>query len=177
MDYYHRAKVPLYLIADAVGIGAKRRVTLIGRRYARNGYKLITPGEQGRIYLEPVRLWIGVMLDLVKGYERLACYDSETGEQVGNYAAIVKDRNRARALAEEQSRARAEAERGRAEAEAAPTQAEHLRAEAEARAGPKPRLGSASSKRPSSRRAGENRDSWSSVQPPGRPLDGSNPLD
>ena len=27
VDYYHRAKVPLYLIADAVGRGAKRRVT------------------------------------------------------------------------------------------------------------------------------------------------------
>ena len=46
--------MPLYLIADAVGRGAKRRVELIGRQYARKGYKLITPGEHGRIYLEPV---------------------------------------------------------------------------------------------------------------------------
>ena len=165
VDYYHRAKVPLYLIADAVGSGAKRRVTLIGRQYARNGYKLITPGEQGRIYLEPVRLWIGVTRDLVKGYERLACYDSETGEELGDYAAIVKDRNRARALAEEQSRARpgrawsrrgrawsAEAERGRAEAEAR-AGCEHLRRGRSPRpcrsrgAGPRARSG-CSSRRP-----------------------------
>ena len=140
VDYYHRAKVPLYLIADAVGRGAKRRVQLIGRQYAPNGYELIAPGEHGRIYLEPVRLWIGITRDLVKGYERLACYDSETGEALGDHAAIVKDRQLARALAEEQSRARAlaergrdEAERGRAEAEAR-AQFEHLRAQAEARA-------------------------------------------
>jgi Uma2 family endonuclease len=49
VDYYHRAKVPLYLIADAVGRGARRRVKPIGRQYARSGYKLITPDEQGRI--------------------------------------------------------------------------------------------------------------------------------
>ena len=134
VDYYHRAKVPLYLIADAVGRGARRRVKLIGRRYARNGYKLITPGEQGRIYLEPVRLWIGITRDPGKGYERLACYDPETGEELGDYAAIVKDRKLARALAEEESRARAEAERGRAEAEARTVTEARARVEAEVRA-------------------------------------------
>ena len=126
VDYYHRAKVPRYLIADAIGRGAKRRVKLIGHQYARSGYRPISPGQHGRIYLEPVRLWIGITRDPVRGYERLACYDSETGAALGDYAAMVKDRNLARALAEDQSHARAEAE--------ARAHAEHLRAEAEARA-------------------------------------------
>jgi hypothetical protein len=126
VDFYHRAKVPLYLIADAVGRGTKRRVTLIGHQYQRNGYKRITPDEQGRVYLKPVRLWIGVTRDPGKGYERLACYDPATGEEVGDHAAIVKDRKLAWAVAAEQSRARAEAE--------ALVQFERLRAEAEARA-------------------------------------------
>jgi colicin import membrane protein len=86
VDYYHRAKVPLYLIADAVGRGARRRVKLIGRRYTRSEYKLITPGEHGRIYLEPVRLWVGITRDPGKGYEWLACYDPDTGEELGDYA-------------------------------------------------------------------------------------------
>ncbi len=83
--------------------------------------------------MSTVRLWIGVTHDLVKGHERLACYESGTGEELGGYAAIVKDRNQARALAEEESRGRAEAERARAEAEAS-VKVEHRRAEAEARA-------------------------------------------
>ena len=126
VDYYHRAKVPLYLIADAVGRGAQRRVKLIGRRYARNGYKLITPGEQGRIYLEPLRLWVGVVRDHGKGYERLACYDPDTGDELGNYAATRRQLVEARVVAETEVQARAAAERGRTEAEA--------RAQAEARA-------------------------------------------
>jgi hypothetical protein len=117
--YYHRAKVPLYLIADAVGRDAQRCVKLIGRRYARNGYKPITPGEQGWIYLEPLRLWVGVVRDLRKGHERLACFDPETGQELGNYAAI--------------SQKLAESEHHRAEAEAR-AEVEYRRAEAEARA-------------------------------------------
>ena len=30
--YYHRAKVPFYLIADATGRGTRRRIALIGAR-------------------------------------------------------------------------------------------------------------------------------------------------
>src|SRR5205823_5791544 len=36
--FYHRAQVPFYLIADATGLGARRRISLIGRRYTPGGY-------------------------------------------------------------------------------------------------------------------------------------------
>jgi colicin import membrane protein len=38
VDFYHRAGVPLYVIVDAVGHGAKRRVKLIGYRFTRKAF-------------------------------------------------------------------------------------------------------------------------------------------
>ncbi len=125
VDYYHRAKVPIYVIADAVGLGANRRVTLIGYRYTRRAYKLIAPRKDGRIYLEAVRLWLGTTHDPRTGFVRLACFDPDTGEELGDYPATRQELMETRALAKAESHARAEAERAHAEAE-------HARAEAEA---------------------------------------------
>ena len=128
VDFYHRAQVPLYVIVDAVGHGAKRRVKLIGYRYTRKAYKPIAPRKDGRIYLEPLRLWLGITHDRRTGFVRLACFDPATGQELGDYTAISQ------ALAESEhqlakAEARAEAEaRARAEAE------ERVRAEALARA-------------------------------------------
>jgi hypothetical protein len=140
VDYYHRAKVPLYVIADAVGLGAKRRLKLIAYRYVRQAYKPIAPGKNGRIYLAPVRLWLGTTHDRRTGFVRLACYDPATGEELGDYPATRHELVETRALAKAESLARAEAERARAEAERARAEAEagmraeQLRAEVEARA-------------------------------------------
>jgi hypothetical protein len=126
VDFYHRAKVQVYVIADARESGGERRLTLIGYRYAPRGYRPIKPDAQGRIRLEALGLSIGVKRDPGSSADRLACYDLETGEEVGDYAA----ESAARAAAE----ARAEAEAQRAEAEARRAEAEaRARAEAEAR--------------------------------------------
>ncbi len=118
VEFYHRAKVPLYVIADAVGRGAKRRIKLIGYQYERKTYKPILPGEDGRIYLEPVRLWLGITRDRQAGFLRLACFDPDTGVELGDYTAVSQALVEARALAEAEHR-RAEAEaQARAEAEA-----------------------------------------------------------
>src|SRR5208282_3404882 len=63
VDYYQRAGVPLYVIADVKGRGKKRRVKLLGYRLVKGKYQKIKPNAQGRIYLEPVRLWLGVTVD------------------------------------------------------------------------------------------------------------------
>ena len=131
VGFYHRANVPLYVIADVVDRGTKRQVKLIGYRHGPKAYKPIAARKDGRIYLEPLRLWLGTAQDHRTGLVRLACYDPDTGAEVGDYTAI--------------SQALAASEHHRAEAEA--------RAEAEEAAPrPKPALvrklrpGSASSK-------------------------------
>ena len=109
--------MPNIVIADAVGLGANRRVKLIGYRYTRKAYKKISTRKDGRIYLEAVRLWLGTTHEPRTGFVRLACYDPDTGEELGDYTAtreaLAQSENR-RAEAE----ARAEAEQRRAETEA-----------------------------------------------------------
>jgi colicin import membrane protein len=125
--YYHRANVPWYVIADAViEEDDRRRIELILYRRTRAGYRRVKPDAHGRVWLEPVGLWLGQTRDPQGGFMRLACYDPVTDEEVGDYTAISQ------ALAE--SQARAEAEAARAEAEAARAEAEAARARAQAEA-------------------------------------------
>jgi hypothetical protein len=125
-DFYYRAFVPIDVIADVVEEGDEtRRVELIGYRCAPAGYERIVPDARGWIWLGPLGSWLGVVQNPhLRGYDRLACFDAETGAQIGDYQAIT--------LALEAAEARAEAEARPAEAEAgARTQAE-VRAQAEA---------------------------------------------
>jgi Uma2 family endonuclease len=147
MDYYHRAKVPWYVIADVTyEAGAERRIELFLYRRTRRGYRREPADERGRIWLEPVGLWLGVTRDARGGFQRLACYDPATGEEIGDYTAIsraleeerraraaeARARERAERRARSEARARARAERA-LEAEAcARAEAERARAEAEA---------------------------------------------
>jgi Uma2 family endonuclease len=122
VDYYHRARVPWYAIADVtIEDEGERRIELILYRRARDGYRRIEPDERGRVCLEPVRLWLGQVRDPQGGFMRLACFDPDTGEEVGDYTEISRALAEAQRLLEEESRARDEAERraqARAEAEA-----------------------------------------------------------
>ncbi|HEX8203510.1 MAG TPA: Uma2 family endonuclease [Isosphaeraceae bacterium] len=121
VEYYHRAGVPLYVIVDIRAEGQEPRLRLIGYRRTPAGYEPLEPDERGRLWLGPARLWLGVAND------RIACYDPDTDQEIGNYVEL------SRALATE-AQARAEAEaRARTEAEARATEAQ-ARAEAEARA-------------------------------------------
>jgi hypothetical protein len=77
--------------------------------------------------------WLGLTRDRLTGIVRLACFDRDTGQELGDYTAISQDlaecehsRVEAEARAEAEAHARAEAEE-RAHAEA------HARAEAEER--------------------------------------------
>ena len=83
-DFYHRAKVPLYVIADVREEDEDtRRLELIGYRYAPAGYERIAPDAWGWIWLEPVGLWLGVVQGPQLGCDRLACFDAETGGRSG----------------------------------------------------------------------------------------------
>lgn len=127
LDYYHRARVPWYLIADAViEEGGERRIELILYRRTRTGYRRVEPDAHGRVWLEPVGLRLGLKRDPQGGFLRLACFDPVTGQEVGDYSAI------SRALTDAQDRAEAKAARAEVEAARARAEAE-ARTQAEAR--------------------------------------------
>ena len=132
-DFYHRARVPLYVIADVVEEDEEtRHVELIGYRYAPAGYQRIAPDARGWIWLDPLGLWLGVVQDPRLGCDRLACFDAQTGQEIGDYESISQALAAATARAEAEAGAREQAEaRAQAESEAR-TQAE-ARAQVEAR--------------------------------------------
>jgi colicin import membrane protein len=125
-DYYDRAKVPLYVIVDALQddeLG--RRLKLKVYRRTRTRYREIAPDARGWGWLEPVRVWLGVAQDPRTVVDRVVCYD-ENGEELGDYTAITQ------ALAMEKD-ARIQAEARAAEAEQRATEAEARVRELEAR--------------------------------------------
>jgi Uma2 family endonuclease len=127
-NYYHRARVPLYVIVDAVDEAREpRRLELHVYRYQPQGYEPIAPDPRGLICLETVDVWLGVVRDSVLGGDRVACFDAVTGDEIGDYTVVT------RAAEQAMTRAKAEAEsRAHAETHA---RAEAARAESEARAG------------------------------------------
>ena len=63
-EYYHRARVPLYVIADVLEEDEEtRHMELIGYRYAPEGYERIAPDARGWIWLDPLGIWLGVVQD------------------------------------------------------------------------------------------------------------------
>jgi Uma2 family endonuclease len=118
VKFYQRARVPLYVIADATeDPGGGRRLELIAYRYTTAGYRKVKPDARGRIRLGALGLLLGVVRDPQTDCDRLACFDAKTDEEVGDYTAISQALAAA-ATARAQAEARAEAEARRAEAEA-----------------------------------------------------------
>jgi colicin import membrane protein len=135
-NYYYRAGVPLYVIADVVEESDDiRRLELIGYRSTPEGYEPVAPNDRGWIWLEPVQLWLGIVQDPQLGCDRLACFDGKTGEEIGDYSAVtaqVQAEAAARRKAEE--KAQQAEEKARAETEARQkAESETLRAEARVR--------------------------------------------
>jgi hypothetical protein len=126
-DYYKQAKVPFYVIADVLEQGDDREIDLLVYRHTGRAYRRIQPDSQGRSLLAPLRLLLGKTRDRQGHYDRLACFDPETGEEIGDYQAVSE------ALAGEKARAAAQAQ-ALAEAEAKAAAAAQAQAEAEAKA-------------------------------------------
>jgi Uma2 family endonuclease len=120
VGHYAKAGVPHFVIVDAREKGKRRQIALIAYRLGPEGYERQEPDDQGRAWLKPVDLWLGVRTDPQTGGDRVALIDPATGEEIGDYTAL--------------SRARAEAETRATEAETRATEAETRATEAEARA-------------------------------------------
>ena len=137
VEQYARAKVPYYVIADAQGgeeeDGERRRLTLIAYRLEGTAYKSVKADKLGRVWLEPLSLWLGVRVDPETGDDRLVLIDPATNGEIGDYTAVDRARREAIHQAEAAEKARAAAEaQARAAAELAAT-AEARAATAEAR--------------------------------------------
>jgi Uma2 family endonuclease len=119
VDYYHRARVPVYVIADATKNDQnERQIELITYQRTARRYKRVPADPRGWTWLDAVGLWLGVTYDELAGCKRLACFDPVTGDEVGTYRAITKAlaaKDQAlvakdQALAEAETRAQAEAQ-------------------------------------------------------------------
>jgi Uma2 family endonuclease len=132
-EEYYRAGVPLYVIVDQQREAGPR--TLRPYRHTPSGYEPIPLDEQKTILLEPLQLRLGLRDN------RVVCYDSVTGDALGDYS----QEHEARLVAEAQQRlemkARLAAEAGqRQELEARLTAERDARAKAEALAAAEQRL-------------------------------------
>jgi Uma2 family endonuclease len=116
---YARAGVPHYVIADAKERNDHRKLTLISYKLVRGTYKPVKLDADGRAWLEPVNLWLGLRNDPRSGGERVALVDPKSNQEIGDYSAVNTARAEAEALA------RVALERAASEAQ--------LRAKAEAR--------------------------------------------
>ena len=125
VDQYHRARVPLYIIVDRENIEGP--VRLIGYRYHPDDYEELLPDEHGRLWLEPLGVWLGVKDN------RVVCYDGETGRELGDYASITRELEEALEREAEAERATVEANLARVRAEQRADE-ERERADREARA-------------------------------------------
>lgn len=83
LDQYDLAGVPLYVIVDAVALRRQPAPRLTGYTGTPGGYQPLAADERGRLWLAPVRTWLGV-----EGGE-IVCYD-EDGRPLGDYRALAE---------------------------------------------------------------------------------------
>jgi Uma2 family endonuclease len=112
VDAYELAKVPFYIIVDSGTRRNRFTLNLLGYQQTPDGYVEMSPDARGWLWLEPVRLWLGIRDN------EIFCYD-EAGAQIGDYADVTA------ALATEAA-ARVDAE---SRAQAAETRLRELEAE------------------------------------------------
>ncbi len=119
--YYHQAKVACYVIIDSrVRGGVRQKAWLVGYRYTADGFEPIPIDDQGRLWVEPLNIWLKIVERQVR------CIDGATGELIEPFMEQYKGRVAAEARAEAaEARTRAElAARVDLEAQMAAMQAE-----------------------------------------------------
>ena len=97
---YYQARVPYYVIADEQIRHGQRSLRILGYRRGQRGYERLALNRQGRLWLDPVGLWLG------QEDGRVACYDAQ-GNRFGDYTEVAQARkaaDEAREAAEERVR-------------------------------------------------------------------------
>jgi Uma2 family endonuclease len=137
---YFQGGVPYYAIVDARHRPEGRQIRFLLYRANGEGYMRVRQRRPGRLWLEPVRLWLAAEAGQVIAFDehgnRLKTYLEEV--EARREAETRAEAEQARAAAEAQARreaeTRAEAEKVRAETAETRAEAEKARAEAEAQA-------------------------------------------
>lgn len=109
VDGYERAGVPLYVIVDTA-LPQRSAIRLLAYALTERGYQPYPADARGRLWLSPVRLWLGVADD------EIICYD-EADQPIGDYTALTAALAAAEQRITEATAARDEAEDRAAEAE------------------------------------------------------------
>jgi Uma2 family endonuclease len=107
---YFQAGVPFYAIVDSRREQGIRQVRILGYRATPDGYLRLPLDAQGRLWLEPVKLW------LAGGPERAVCFD-EQGVRIPDFAEAMRNGRQAEAQNEELRSAVEEAITARQQAE------------------------------------------------------------
>lgn len=106
LEEYDLAGVELYVIVDLVQRKGQLLPRLLGYRQTPTVYATIAPDEQGRLWLEPLNVWLGITGETVR------CYD-QTGNMIADYnqllTALDQSEQRVRELEAELRRLRGEA--------------------------------------------------------------------
>jgi Uma2 family endonuclease len=112
---YHKAGVPFYAIVDYRPELDYREVDILGYRWTPEGFLRVPLDSRGRLWLEPVRLW------LAGGGPHAVCFDQQ-GQQIPEVNEIARGLKKAdarveelQALTEEAIIARREAEKNAAD--------------------------------------------------------------
>ena len=104
LEEYDLAGVPLYVIVDLVRRQGQIVPRLLGYRQTDTVYGVLPPDARGRLWLDPLRVWLGVR------EQDVVCYD-EDGAPIGDYldvrSALAAEKA---ALAAEKAALAAEAE-------------------------------------------------------------------
>ena len=87
VDHYYRAGVPWYIIVDRDNVDGPAR--LIGYRRQPEAYAKMSLDDHERLWLPPLRIWLGVREN------RVVCYDGETGKELGNYIRVTQELEKA----------------------------------------------------------------------------------
>ncbi len=69
LDEYELVEVPLYVIVDLVSPRAQPAPRLLAYHLTPMGYAALPLNDQGRLWLEPVRAWLGIEAG------QIVCYD------------------------------------------------------------------------------------------------------
>ena len=88
LDEYEIAGVPFYIVVDTAARGQPGGLRLLGYHKVGPSYTVMAPNEHGWLWMEPVRLWIGI------DNEQVVCYDA-TGNLIPDYVELAEARSEA----------------------------------------------------------------------------------
>jgi len=146
--HYARAGIPLYIVVDAARRASGQASPIFGYTLTEDGYKPLPLDEDGRLWVEPVQLWLGMSGSEVAWFdgngEEIWEYEQEQEtrlemearlreEQEAHQAAEARAREEQEARRAAEARAREEQEARRAAEARAREEQEARRAEQEAR--------------------------------------------